>query len=382
VNNRILFVDDDENILAGYKRNLRSKFSVTTNPNAVEALEHIKTSEPYSVVVSDFKMPAMDGITFLSWVKEFSPDSARIILTGFADINNAINAVNEGNVFRFLTKPINNEILIEALKSGVEQYKLVTVEKELLDKTLKGSIKVLIDILSAVNPTAFSHASSISRLSKKLAERLKIEKVWEVELTALLSQIGCVTLPEELLEKKISGKSLTNEEQKIYSSHPQVGSSYLKNIPRLEEVSDSIAFQMKRFDEPVEENFKIENFKSVLRASHIIKVASDFDTYVKSGKQNVEAVEIMTKDKGKYDPEILTALETEIAGVDKKYTIQNLMLVQIREGMILAQDIYDANRIILIRKGMEINEIMKTRLMNMSKVKKIVEPVKVLVPTS
>ena len=154
MNNRILFVDDDENILAGYKRNLRSRFTVTTNPDAVDALEFIKKNEPFAVVVSDFKMPSMDGITFLSWVKEFSPDTVRIILTGFADINNAINAVNEGNVFRFLTKPINNESLIDSLVSAVEQYRLVTAEKELLDKTLKGSIKVLIDILSAVNPTA------------------------------------------------------------------------------------------------------------------------------------------------------------------------------------------------------------------------------------
>ena len=380
MNNRILFVDDDENILAGYKRNLRSRFTVTTNPDAVDALEFIKKNEPFAVVVSDFKMPSMDGITFLSWVKEFSPDTVRIILTGFADINNAINAVNEGNVFRFLTKPINNESLIDSLVSAVEQYRLVTAEKELLDKTLKGSIKVLIDILSAVNPTAFSHASSISRLSKKLAERLKIEKVWEVELTALLSQIGCVTIPEELLEKKISGKNLTDEENKIFSTHPQVGSSYLKNIPRLEEVSDAIALQMKRFDEPVDDYFKIDNYKSVIKAAQIIKIAGDYDTYIKSGKQNSEVIELMTSEKGKYDPQILTALETEIAGVDKKYTIRNLMLSEIREGMILAQDIYDSNRIILLRKGMEINDILKTRLLNLSKVKKLVEPIKVLIP--
>lgn len=378
--NRILFVDDDENILSGYNRNLRAKFSVTTNSNAVEALEFIKTAETFSVIVSDFKMPSMDGITFLSWVKEISPDSVRIILTGFADINNAINAVNEGNVFRFLTKPISHENLISSLNAGVEQYKLVTAEKELLNKTLKGSIKVLVDILSAVNPTAFSHANSISRLSKKLAERLKINKVWEVELAAMLSQIGCVTIPEELLEKKFSGKTLTEEENKIYHSHPQVGSSFLKNIPRLEEVSDAITFQMKRFDEPVDECLKIENNKFNLRLAHIIKVASDFDTYSKLGKQSAEIIDLMTKDSGKYDPEILVALETEFAGVDKKYTIRNLQLIELREGMIIAQDIIDINRIVLLRKGMEITEILMVRLVNISKVKKIVEPIKVFVP--
>jgi response regulator RpfG family c-di-GMP phosphodiesterase len=378
--NRILFVDDDENILSGYNRNLRAKFSVVTNSNAIEALELIKTAEAFSVIVSDFKMPSMDGITFLSWVKEISPDSVRIILTGFADINNAINAVNEGNVFRFLTKPISHENLISSLNAGIEQYKLVTAEKELLNRTLKGSIKVLVDILSAVNPTAFSHANSISRLSKKLAERLKINKVWEVELAAMLSQIGCVTIPEELLEKKFSGKTLTEEEDKIYQSHPQVGSSFLKNIPRLEEVSDAITFQMKRFDEPLDEYLKIDNNKFNLRLAHIIKVASDYDTYSKLGKQSGEIIDLMTKDSGKYDPEILVALETEFAGVDKKYTIRNLQLIELREGMIIAQDIIDINRIVLLRKGMEITEVLQVRLMNISKVKKIVEPIKAFVP--
>lgn len=380
MNKRILFVDDDENILSGYKRNLRSKFSVTTNTNAVEALEYLKTAQSFCVVVSDFKMPTMDGITFLSWVKEISPDSVRIILTGFADINNAINAVNEGNVFRFLTKPISHDELINALNAGIEQYKLVTAEKELLNRTLKGSIKVLVDILSAVNPTAFRHATSISRLSKKIAERLKITDLWEVELAAMLSQIGCVSIPEELLEKKFSGKTLTGEEEKIYLTHPQIGSSFLKNIPRLEDVSEAITFQMKRFDEPIDESYKIENNKFVIRLAHIIKVAADFDTYIKLGKQTSETIELMTKDGGKYDPEILTALETEFAGADKKYTIRNLQLAEIREGMIIAQDIIDINRLVLLRKGMELTDILQVRLMNLSKVKKIVEPIKVFVP--
>jgi response regulator RpfG family c-di-GMP phosphodiesterase len=381
MNERILFVDDDENILAGYKRNLRSKFNIITNPNALEALESIKTSEPFSVVVSDFKMPVMDGINFLSWVKAFSPDTVRIMLTGFADINNAIKSVNEGNVFRFLTKPINNEILITALKDGIEQYKLVTAEKVLLNKTLKGSIKILIDMLSAVNPTAFSHANELSKLARKIAERLKVENVWEVELTAMLSQIGCVTIPEELLDKKMSGKPLTEEENSIYISHPKTGSSFIKNIPRLEEVSDAIEIQMERFDELTEDNSRPDKGKSVLRSAQIIKISSDFDAFLKSGKQNSEALNLMVKETGKYNPEILAALEAEIAGVDKSFVIKNVMLEEIKEGMVLAQGIYDIKGVVLLRKGMEINEVMKIRLKNLSKIKKIVEPVKVIIPS-
>ncbi|QQS36953.1 MAG: response regulator [Ignavibacteriales bacterium] len=380
MNNRILFVDDDESILEGYKRSLRSKFLVSTNSNPLDALSKLKNADTFSVVVSDYKMPVLDGITFLSQVKEISPDTIRIILTGYADITIAINAVNEGNVFRFLTKPLNSESLINALNSGVEQYRLITAEKELLNRTLKGSIKVLIDILSAVNPTAFRFASDISRISKSIAERLKMKEVWEVELAALLSQIGCVTIPQELIEKRISGIELTVEENRIYSSHPTVGSSFLQNIPRLEEVSNAIKFQMKRYDQQSEETFKFVNSDSVLKLAGILKVASDFDAYIKSGLSEPEALKLMDKDKGKYNPEIMSALESEMSGVGRKFMVKNLNVSELRDGMILGQDIYDSNNFILLRKGIEINSILNIRLLNLATVKKIVEPIKVLVP--
>jgi response regulator RpfG family c-di-GMP phosphodiesterase len=379
---RILFVDDDENILAGYKRNLRARFAVSINSNPVDALEVLKKDEPYSVIVSDYKMPGMDGITFLSKAKQIAPDSVRMILTGFADINNAINAVNEGNVFRFLTKPITHDALINALNSGVEQYRLINAEKELLNKTLKGSIKVLIDILSAVNPTAFSHASSISRLARKVAERLKLESVWEIELAALLSQVGLVTIPEELLEKKMSGKALTDEENQMFNSHPKVGSDFLKNIPRLEEVSEAITYQTHRFDQMCNELGKSEKSKSTQMLAEIIKVCSDFNAYVKSGGLEPAVIEMMARDTGHYNPEVLTALEAEYSGLDRKYALKNLKLFEISSGMIIAQDIYDANNLIFLRKGMEITTVLKLRLLNLSKVKKVVEPIKVFVPTN
>lgn len=378
--NRILFVDDDENILAGYKRNLRSRFIVNISPSPVEALELLKKDEPYAVIVSDFNMPVMDGIKFLAAAKQISADSVRIILTGYADINNAINAVNEGNVFRFLTKPISHDSLVNSINAGIEQYRLIIAEKELLNKTLKGSVKVLIDILSAVNPSAFSHASSVSRLARKIADRLNITSVWEIELAALLSQIGLVTMPEELLEKRFSGKPLTPEENQIFSSHPKIGSDFLKNIPRLEDISEAITFQLHRFDELNPDLIKSEKGKSILKLAEIIKVCSDFNTYVKSGGHEPAVIEMMARNTGYYDPDVLTALEAEYVRLDKKFTLKNLKLFEISPGMIIAQDIYDPNNIIFLRKGMEITEVLMLRLFNLSKVKKIAEPIKVFVP--
>jgi len=143
MNNRVLLVDDDPNILEGYKRSLRKKFDVTTALEGHAALEVISRKDTFATIVSDMAMPSMNGIQFLSRVKEISPDSVRIMLTGNADLNIAISAINEGNIFRFLTKPCPEDLFIKTLEAGIEQYRLITAERELLEKTLNGSINVL-----------------------------------------------------------------------------------------------------------------------------------------------------------------------------------------------------------------------------------------------
>ena len=123
MDNKILFVDDDLNILEAYKRQLKRQFQVETAQGGEEGLNTIKNSGPYAVIVSDLRMPGMDGNQFLAKVKEITPESVRMMLTGFADLKTAIDAINRGNIFRLLTKPCAKEVLAEALFDGIEQYK-------------------------------------------------------------------------------------------------------------------------------------------------------------------------------------------------------------------------------------------------------------------
>lgn len=105
LNNRILFVDDDPNILKGFQRNLRKDFTVSVAEGGQQALELIQSSEPFAVIVSDMQMPGMNGAEFLYAAKKISPDSVRMMLTGNADQQTAINAINKGDIFRFINKP-------------------------------------------------------------------------------------------------------------------------------------------------------------------------------------------------------------------------------------------------------------------------------------
>src|SRR5689334_22713738 len=123
---KILCVDDDPNILQGYKRAFRRDFEIHIAEGGIEGLAMIENEGPFAVVVSDMRMPVMDGIQFLIRVRELAPQSVRMMLTGNADQQTAIDAVNQGNIFRFMTKPCPPDVMATMLNAGIEQYRLIT----------------------------------------------------------------------------------------------------------------------------------------------------------------------------------------------------------------------------------------------------------------
>ena len=248
MNSKVLIVDDDANLLSSLQRKLRGRFDVATTQSWAEGITALKEEASFSAVITDYRMPATDGIQFLAEALKVAPDTVRIMLTGRADLQVAIDAVNRGYLFRFLTKPCSKEDLILALDAAVEQNRLVKAERDLLDKTLKGSIKVLIDVLSMASPLAFSRSSRIREIAKRLAVRLNIDDSWEVELAAGLSQIGCITIPTDTLQRKYQGKTLGEDEKEMFQAHPQIGHDLLVNIPRMEGIAEGIAYQEIQFD--------------------------------------------------------------------------------------------------------------------------------------
>ncbi len=130
MSNRVLIVDDDPNLLAGFRRRLRRDFELETVAGGFEGLDVIQRDGPFSVVVSDYCMPEMNGVEFLARVREIAPETVRMMLTGSADLHAAIQAINQGNIFRFLTKPCGTEELQEALHEGISQYRRTHKERK------------------------------------------------------------------------------------------------------------------------------------------------------------------------------------------------------------------------------------------------------------
>ncbi|MFH0734603.1 MAG: HD domain-containing phosphohydrolase [bacterium] len=345
--NKVLFLDDDQNILSGIMRLFRGKYDIYTATSGQDALVIVKTKGPFAVAVSDYRMPEMDGNKFFTNLKSISPDTVRIMLTGYADVDAAIEAINEGNIFRFLTKPCDNDRLNKAIIDGLEQYRLIISEKELFQLTLRGTIKLLIEILDLTNPYAFSKAVRLRNIVRKLSKSFSDDLILKVELAALLSQIGLISLPPDILEKIEHSKTLTLAENKLYTSHPEVGEALLKNIPRLETVAEAISYQLKRLNpEQFQNNDGGENETYVI--AKILKKALDLDHFLEGKRKEEEAIQQLELKKEETKKE--------------KFNQEYLRINELKPGMTIDLNVVDKGGVILIGKGQEITQVIKLRL--------------------
>src|SRR5262249_9949077 len=172
----------------------------------------------------------------------------RIMLTGNMDQETAVQAVNTGEVFKFLNKPCDVDALKRVVGLAVRQYELVTAEKELLEQTLRGSIAVLADLLAAVKPEAFGCTARLRRKAREIAKHVPGVKSWELDAAALLSQLGCVTVAPEILEKVHRGEPLGDGEAQEFAAHALLGADLIGRIPRLGRVAKIILYQNKNYD--------------------------------------------------------------------------------------------------------------------------------------
>jgi response regulator RpfG family c-di-GMP phosphodiesterase len=375
---KVLFVDDEPNLLAAVQRQLRKQFTVETALGGEQGLETVRLQGPFAVVVSDLRMPGMDGIQFLSQVREISPDTVRMMLTGNADLNAAIGAVNEGNIFRFMTKPCPSEILAMALHQGIGQYRLITAERELLEKTLRGSIKVLCEVLALLNPEAFGRASRITRYGKEIALRMQLDKVWEVETAATLSQIGCIMLPEGVLKKLYLGQELDGEELQLFNMHPSIASDLLAHIPRMQDIAEIITFQEKHYDgSGIPHDPRRGNDIPV--GARILKAVLDFDTLTARGNPKDQAVFNLRESSGRYDPAVLDALEAVLI-MEQGYELRFVKTRDLQDTMLLDQDLLTIDGRLLISRGYQVNHTMRERLKHFAQSPGIKEPIRVRVP--
>jgi len=354
---KILLVDDEPNVLDGYRRTLGREFTLETAVGGQEALALMEKA-PYAVVVSDMRMPGMDGVQLLSRVKTQSPDTIRVMLTGHADMETAINAINEGSIFRFLNKPVTKDMMAKTLTSALVQYRLVTAEKQLLEQTLSGALQVLTEVLSLVNPAAFSRAARARRYIHHVVTSMKLGNPWQYEVAAMLSQLGCVTLAPETIDAVYKGDTLSPEEQAQYDSHPNVAYQLLSKIPRLEPIAWMIRHQNRAVSQS--ENTELPDIR---KGAEVLRLVLEYEQATHQGASRTEAAHTLARQNSEMGPEFFAALVALDPNAEEGQ-VKRCSIDELYAGMIIQQDVQTNGGSLLVSTGQEVTPTVISKLKN------------------
>ena len=371
---KILFVDDESDILSSFKRQFRKKANISTATSGQEALDLIDSESEFAVIVSDMRMPIMDGAEFLEKARRKSPNSIRILLTGQTDLDSAISAINKGQIFSFLSKPCPQEVLQDTLKSAIRQYRLINSEKDLLQNTVKGSIELLSELLAIVKPNVFSNFNRIKFYIRHMAKEIGEVDTWDFEVAGMLYSLGYLTLPEDLIQKVLQPNcELTAHEKIALQDVPLISSKLINHIPRLENIAEMVRLSDKVNHLIHSDNGAIEG--RILRGADLLKIALEFDKLLESGHNNKSAIELLKHDDS-FRPELVDQLCS--LKINNEDNVSTVNVNNLLPGMILLEDMVTDNHSTLLAKGTELTEALLVRIKLYTKNQKISKPISIL----
>ena len=366
----VLCVDDEPHVLEGLRDTLHRHFRVVVKDNGFEAFR-ILAEQPVEVMLSDMRMPSLDGATLLTMAREQAPDVTRMVLTGQADLADAMRAVNDGEIFRFLLKPCAPEALIAAFDAGVRQHRLITSEKELLSETLRGAVRALSEVLALASPEAFGRAARVRYYALALASAIECADVWHIETAALLSQIGAVSLDPSLTARLSRGEALDAAEVRQVEELPGVALELLEDIPRLDAVRDVLT-NLAIGDHDVRTGL-------VPLGAKIVRIADDYDLLESQGAAPAAAIAAMRERGNRYDLDLLDQF-AEALGV-RQLEERVLPVTELEPGMILAEDVVSKANVLRLARGTTVSPTVLDRLAAMSR-EHVAPCLRVLVPAT
>ena len=406
---RILFIDDEENILNSLRRLLHNEnYLIHTTTSCEEALNLVK-AEHFSVVVSDQKMPGMLGTELLEKIRSLVPDCIRVILTGYADIQSAIEAINKGAVYRFISKPWNDDELKLVLRQAVMQYLMIQENHELsdliqkqnmelkelnqnlekkveertravlllnqrLENSLLKSVRMLSELTEMHSSMMGHHAKRVAVLSREVAKRMNFtpRDIFAVEMGATLHDIGKIGVSEIILSK--SRDKMTSEERKIYMSHPIKGDT----LARLMTDDERIPLMVRHHHEYWDASGFPDKLagKNIPVGAMIISVADYFDLLMNSKNAFQQStpentLKIISAKRGIwFDPEVVDVFIKMVQDVRNKNESDMELEVLFKDlipGMTISRDLVTSKGILLLSRNTEIN------LINLQKIKQYQE---------
>ena len=346
---KILCVDDEPRVLEGLRRHLRERFEVLTAGGGAEALNYLSTVKDLAVVVSDMRMPEMDGATVLRHTRILRPHAVRILLTGQADMAAAIKAINEGQIFRFLTKPCAAEQFMSVIDEAVRQHELIMAERVLLQRTLVGAIKALTDIMSLVSPAVIGRAQRLKRRVSELAVELQIDERWQVEVAALLSYLGHVSMPESLIRQLARGEELDDRDAARLRSATRAAIRVIAHVPRLEPVNAILT----ALSEPEAQNGSQGAATADVTHVKILRLALETERLEAQGL-GTQAILESLEASGDFSPQLLDGLRATQNAHQAVFDRAEVPVAALEIGMVLDEDIKTARDVLIAPRGCEV----------------------------
>lgn len=379
---RVLLVDDEPRILDALRRTLRDRYPVTFASSGAQALDELRAGqergEPFAVVVSDMMMPGMSGAELLATARGVDPDLVLMVLSGQADLTSTIAAVNDANLFRFLTKPCDPADLTRALDAALRQHELVRAERDLLERTLGGAVDVLTEVLSLATPAAAARTDRVRTLTTQVSVRLGLTDDWRLPLAAMLSQVGCVAVPGEVLDAVSAGRALPQDAAAIYRAHPALAQRLVARIPRLGVVADWVGAQVLELPAAGPEQPAPPTVDREALARAAFCAVTGFLAGYDAGVAPRDTVRALAT-TGRFPQAVLDAVLDASSELAPKGRLVEVTASGVRAGMVLDGDVMTTTGLVLVRSGEKVTEVIASRIENFHRSVGVVEPLRVLV---
>ena len=394
-NQTLLFVDDEPSILSALRRLFRPHgYRILIAESGAEGLE-VLGKEAVDLVISDMRMPEMDGATFLKHVRKSWPQTMRILLTGYADITSTVAAINEGEIYRYISKPWDDNEIVLVVREALERRRLESENRHLneltqrqneelkelnagleskvaertvelraalgeLKKTFMATVQVFAGMAELRSGMAggglAGHGRRVAEYARTLAHRLGMSdvEIQNVMLAGLLHDIGKMGLPDGLLDKPYN--TLTPEHRALVMKHPAVGQNLLMSIEKLRDC----ALLVRHHHELYDGSGYPDHLSGIAipLGSRILSVANDYDalqvgTLVQRPLKPDEAVTFLIDNRGKrYDPQVVDALVQLLAETSKKaITELPVRPAHLQPGMVLARELNHRDGYLLLARG-------------------------------
>ncbi|MEP3048423.1 MAG: HD domain-containing phosphohydrolase [Roseibium sp.] len=379
-NKIILVADPDTAVQTGFSRLFGGIFKVACFSESDVAIKFLKENQNVAVVFSCFNLPGRGGTAFLRTCETIAPTATRIMLTREKSAEAIKKAINEGHAFMFLEKPCQKSELMNAMEAATAHHEQLAKERLLLERTLAGSVKMLIEMLSLFHPEAFRRTATVRKQALKLAKMVGITKTWELEMAVMLSPLGEALLPKQILARYRAARSLTEQEREILENSPVQTRELLKNIPQLEKVSDYLYLSSRGYDGS---GFPKDGptGKDIPQISRMLRLLTDLWYASPEGGPDAAAFEALTINRRKYDPVLLdmakNALLDDVPEKRKK-NVTKCYIRSLRPDDVLVDDVLtESSHELVLSRGHLLTPTTIRRLEHFNQAAGIRQPIRV-----